>query len=56
LLKALDAVTGKYPGLPILVGGQAFRWGGVDAVQAYPNVCHLATLDALEQKLLAYEQ
>jgi methanogenic corrinoid protein MtbC1 len=56
LLKALDAVTGNYPDLPILVGGQAFRWGGLAAVQAYRNVSHVASLDELEQRLAAHEQ
>jgi methanogenic corrinoid protein MtbC1 len=56
LLQALDAVTGRYPDLPILVGGQAFSWGGLAAVQGYPNVSHIASLAELEERLLAYEQ
>ena len=55
LLKALDAVSGKYPDLPILVGGQAFRWGAKAALQPYPNVKYLESLDELEQSLAAYE-
>lgn len=56
LLKALDAVSGAHPDLPILVGGQAFRWGGLAAIQRYPNVSYMASLDALEQRMLACEQ
>ena len=56
LLTALEAVTQAHPDLPILVGGQAFRWGGVEAVQRYPHVSYLASLEALEQRLLAYER
>ena len=56
LLQALDAVTGRYPDLPVLVGGQAFHWGGLAAVQGYPNVSHIASLAELEERLLAHEQ
>ena len=54
-LKALDAVSGKYPELPILVGGQAFRWGAEAALKPYPNATYIATLDALEQRMADYE-
>ena len=56
LLKALDALGGAYPDLPILVGGQAFRWGGLGAVQAYSNVSYIASPEELEERMLAYEQ
>jgi methanogenic corrinoid protein MtbC1 len=56
LLAAIDAVTQKYSELPILVGGQAFCWGGVEALRAYPRVSYLATVDELEQRLAAYER
>lgn len=56
LLKALDVVTATYPDLPIVVGGQAFRWGAKGALQPYPEVSYIASLDELEQRLTAYEQ
>ena len=56
LLTALDAVTGAYPDLPILVGGQAFRWSGVDALQGYPGVSYIASLDELEKRMLIHER
>jgi methanogenic corrinoid protein MtbC1 len=55
LLEALDAVTAAHPDLPILVGGQAFRWGGVADVQGYPNVSYIASLDELEKRMLTHE-
>jgi methanogenic corrinoid protein MtbC1/heme oxygenase len=55
LLTALDAVTHDYPELPILVGGQALHWGGIAALQRYPTVSYIASLDDLEQRLQAYE-
>ena len=53
LVTALDAVRGCFPGLPLLVGGQAFRprWGGTAALQGYSDVLYVATLDELEREL-----
>jgi methanogenic corrinoid protein MtbC1 len=56
LIAALDAVTANYPKLPILVGGQAFRWGAQDALQPYPNAAYMETLDALEERMAACER
>jgi methanogenic corrinoid protein MtbC1 len=56
LLNALEVVTRKYPKLPILVGGQAFRWGAEEAVRAYPNVSYMATLDDLERRMMNHER
>jgi len=55
LLEALDAVTAAHPDLPILVGGQAFRWTGLPAAAAHRNVSLIASLDELEQRLAAYD-
>ncbi len=56
LVDALDVMTARYPDLPILVGGQAFRWGGTAAVEGYPSVSYIASMDELDQRLLAHEQ
>jgi methanogenic corrinoid protein MtbC1 len=56
LLNALDAVTEKYPDLPILVGGQAFRWGALEALKPYSNVTYIASLDELEQRMSVHEK
>jgi len=56
LLDAIAAVTARFPELPILVGGQALRWGSLDDVLAYPQVRCVNTLDELELALAAYEQ
>ena len=55
LLEALDAVTAAHPDLPILVGGQAFRWTGLPAAAAHRNVSLIASLNELEQRLVAYD-
>ena len=54
LIKALDAVRAKYPDLPILVGGQAFSWGGIDLLKQYRNVTYIASIDQLEQEMEKY--
>lgn len=54
LIKALDAIRAKYPDLPILVGGQAFRWGGTDLLKQYRNVTYISSIDQLEQEMEKY--
>ncbi len=56
LWKALDALGSGFPLLPVLVGGQAFRWGALDALEGYPNVSYIGSLDALEERMQAYER
>jgi methanogenic corrinoid protein MtbC1 len=56
LITALDAITDRFPSQPILVGGQALRWGGMEAVQAYPNVTCIGSLDELDQQLENHAQ
>jgi MerR family transcriptional regulator, light-induced transcriptional regulator len=53
LLKALDAVSGSFPGLPVMVGGQAFRprWGGAAALQKNSDVVVVTMMDDLEKEL-----
>ncbi len=55
LEEALNGVGSAYPQLPILVGGQAFRWGALDALGKYRNVTPVPSLDHLEEQLAAYE-
>lgn len=49
LREALATLTRQYEGLPVLIGGQAFRWGGSELEQEYPYVTHIASLAALEE-------
>ena len=58
LVRALDAVSGSFPGLPVLVGGQAFRsrWGGTTALRSYSDVRPVSTLDELERELKSDER
>jgi len=58
LLKALDALRACFPGLPTMVGGQAFRprWGGAAALRGYGDVRPVTTLDELERELAGNER
>ena len=55
LLRTLDAVTAAHPDLHILAGGQAFRWGGLTAIEKYPNVAYISSFEELEKRMAAYE-
>lgn len=54
LLLTLSEITDKYPQIPVLVGGQAFRWGGTDALSRYQTVRYVTSLDDLEEVLESY--
>jgi MerR family transcriptional regulator, light-induced transcriptional regulator len=58
LVRALDAVSGTFPGLPVLVGGQAFhpRWGDPTALRGHSGVRPVANLDELERELTCDER
>jgi methanogenic corrinoid protein MtbC1 len=45
---ALDAVRTDFPTMDLLVGGQAFRWGGLDVIKKYKNAEYISTLNDLE--------
>ncbi len=49
LLSAITELRTHYPDVPILVGGQAFRWGGQQRVMQMPGVLCLRTLSELEE-------
>ncbi|CAK0774818.1 MerR family transcriptional regulator, light-induced transcriptional regulator [Gammaproteobacteria bacterium] len=47
LLQTTARVRTEFPEVPILVGGQAFRWGGWEQVEQIADVRYLGSLDAL---------
>lgn len=52
--KMVDTVTevrSANPDLPILVGGQAFRWGSAETLTRLPNVTYLDSVESLETRL-----
>lgn len=48
LFEILDQLKDSFPQLPIILGGQAFRWGWNEVEVRYPGVRVLSSLDALE--------
>ena len=48
LLTAIEALHKDFPRLEVLVGGQAFRWGGREKLERFENVKLLSSLDELE--------
>lgn len=54
LLDLAAEVRRRFPSVPILVGGQAFRLGGRERAEAIKNVRYLPSLASLESWLKAY--
>ncbi|MGA2227281.1 MAG: cobalamin-dependent protein [Syntrophobacteraceae bacterium] len=48
LKKAIEILTHELDGLPVLVGGQAFRHGGESVVNKYSGVNYISGLEDLE--------
>ena len=51
LKSAIEAIRTDFPDLDLLVGGQAFRWGGGDIIRKFKNVELIASLDDLEKQM-----
>lgn len=51
LLRTTTAIRANFPDLPVVVGGQAFRWGGRERVEQIAGVRCLATLADMESWL-----
>jgi len=49
LERMLDALQKRFPNLPVLIGGQAFRHGGQTVAEPHPGVTCITTLEALKQ-------
>lgn len=49
LKNALEQIRNKFPDTPVVVGGQAFRWGGTEIIQQFNNVEYLSGIDALQE-------
>jgi methanogenic corrinoid protein MtbC1 len=53
LVETVAEVRGSFPQLDIIVGGQAFRWGGRDAIQKSSNVTLVPSIEELEELIRA---
>lgn len=48
LVKHTEAIRSAFKDLPIIYGGQAFRWGGVEKMEQFSQTQYVSSLDALE--------
>jgi methanogenic corrinoid protein MtbC1 len=48
LKRGVEVIRTDFPGLDLLIGGQAFRWGGIDVIKRYPGTEYISSLDELE--------
>ena len=55
LYDTLKIVRTDYPHLKIIVGGQAFLWGGTDVADKYPGVEYVSSIIELENLLKNHE-
>jgi MerR family transcriptional regulator, light-induced transcriptional regulator len=54
MLKAgVAVIRGNFKDLDILVGGQAFNWGGTEIIKQYAGTTYVPTLDRLTQLIAA---
>ncbi|MGD8835559.1 MAG: cobalamin-dependent protein [Desulfobacteraceae bacterium] len=51
LKKELEAIRSNFTHLDILVGGQAFRWGGIDEIKKYAGIEYIPSIDELEKSI-----
>lgn len=49
LKRGIEVVKTDFPKLDLMIGGQAFRWGGLDAIKRYPGTEYISSLDELEK-------
>lgn len=49
LLQGVCEIRREFDEIPIIVGGQAFRWGGREALTQYGNVALVSSLDELQK-------
>lgn len=52
---ALAELERLFPSLPLMVGGQAFRWGGDVLADQFLSVCCIRSLDELERRIQQWQ-
>lgn len=48
LIILIERIRTLYPSLEIIVGGQAFKWGGREVIQKFPKTRYIESLEQLE--------
>jgi methanogenic corrinoid protein MtbC1 len=54
LSEMIEKIRNSFPQLDIIVGGQAFRWGGAEAIKKYPNVIYVPSVEELEKLIFGF--
>jgi len=54
LLDTISAIRKHHLDLPILIGGQAFRWGGKQLFDDAANITYISSLQSLEEVILQW--
>lgn len=49
LQNTLAKIRQRFPFMPVMVGGQAFRWGGTEIIQQFSNVAYLSNVEDLRK-------
>jgi len=49
LQNTLSKIRQCFPFIPVMVGGQAFRWGGTEIIQKFSNVNYLSSVEDLRK-------
>jgi methanogenic corrinoid protein MtbC1 len=51
LKRGIEALRLDFPNMDLLIGGQAFRWGGIDTIKQYAGTEYIQSLDDLEKMI-----
>lgn len=51
LKRCIEILKSNFPDLNLLVGGQAFRWGGADIIKKFKNTDLISSMDDLEKMI-----
>ena len=54
LKHSIEILQSNFSDMPLLVGGQAFRWGGADIIKKYKNTDLITSIDDLEKMILNF--
>jgi len=49
LKNTIAKIRHHFPNLPVMVGGQAFRWGGTEIIQEFSNIAYLSGAEDLRK-------
>jgi len=51
LKKGIEVIRTDFPNMDLLIGGQAFRWGGLDMIKKYAGTEYISNLAELESAI-----